>query len=61
MNTAVAIPVAITAAGTFAVSAVLQQRSARLAPADESLSWRLLIDLLREPSWLAGMFCALAG
>lgn len=51
----VAIPLSFLAAATFATSSVLQQRAARQAPEKESLSWRLIIDLARKPSWLAGM------
>ncbi len=58
---AVAIPAALAAAATFAVSAVLQQRAARQAPEGESLSWRLIADLLHRKTWLAGMGCVLLG
>ncbi len=46
--------VALAAAATFAVSAVLQQRAARALPASESLTFRLFADLVRQPLWLAG-------
>ena len=52
---ATAIPLAFIAATAFAGSSVLQQRAARQVPEDESLSWRLILDLLRRPDWLAGM------
>lgn len=52
---AIAIPLGLLAATVFAGSSVLQQRTARQAPEDESLSWRLLVDLVRRPAWLAGM------
>jgi drug/metabolite transporter (DMT)-like permease len=57
---AISIPAALLAAGTFAVSAVLQQRAARKTPDDESLSWRLIVDLLHRSSWIAGMACVVA-
>lgn len=60
MNAAVAIPAGVAAAGTFAVSSVLQQRAARRAPESETLSWRLLVDLAHRPVWLAGMGCTFA-
>lgn len=50
----VAIPLALLAAVSFAAGAVLQQRSARKAPEDESMSPRLILDLLRQPVWLGG-------
>jgi len=56
-----AVPMALVGAGSFAVSSVLQQRDARDAPAEESLSWRLIADLLRRPMWLIGMGCTLLG
>ena len=56
-----AVPVALAGAGSFAVSAVLQQRDARDAPAGDSLSWRLIADLLRRRAWLLGMGCVLLG
>lgn len=58
-QTAIAVPAALLAAGTFAVSAVLQQRAAREAPENESLSWRLIVDLLHRRIWLVGMGCVL--
>lgn len=54
-NLAIAIPMGLLAAATFATSSVLQQRAARQTPEDESLSWRLIVDLVRRPTWLAGM------
>lgn len=57
----IAFPAAALAAGSFAASAVLQQRAARDAPEDESLSWRLIVDLLHRRSWLAGMGCVVVG
>lgn len=50
-----AIVLAVTAAVTFAYSAVLQQRTARQAPESESLRLSLLFDLLHRRTWLAGM------
>ncbi len=61
MMNPVAVPVALAGAGSFAVSAVLQQRDARDTPEDDSLSWRLIADLLRRPRWLLGMGCVLLG
>jgi drug/metabolite transporter (DMT)-like permease len=54
MYRAASAVVALAAAATFAVSAVLQQRAARVLPSSESLTFRLFADLLRQPLWLAG-------
>ena len=61
MNLAVSVSAALAAGGTFAVSAVLQQRVAHAAPDSASLRFRLLLDLLRRPLWLAGMASLIAG
>lgn len=58
---AVAVPAALLAASTFATSAVLQQRAAREAPEKESLSWRLIVDLLHRKVWLEGMGMVVLG
>lgn len=58
---AVAVPAAVLAAGTFATSAVLQQRAAREAPEKEALSWRLIRDLLHRRTWLEGMAMVVLG
>jgi drug/metabolite transporter (DMT)-like permease len=57
VNLAAALPLAVTAAGAFAISAVLQQRAARQAPESKSLSPRLLLDLVRRSGWLLGIGC----
>jgi drug/metabolite transporter (DMT)-like permease len=40
---------------------VLQQNAAQREPASRFLSLRLITDLLREPRWLAGIGCMIAG
>lgn len=55
MNVPIAIAAAVGAAVTFAGSAVEQQRAAATAPADESLSPRLIADLLHRRTWLLGI------
>ncbi len=50
-----AVLAALAAAFTFAISAVLQQRSARELPDTESLHPRLVLDLVRRPTWVAGV------
>ncbi|MCU1494933.1 MAG: Integral rane protein [Acidimicrobiaceae bacterium] len=51
---------ALGAAVLFAVSAVLQQRSARQAPDSESLRPELLVHLVRRRTWVAGVGAMLA-
>jgi drug/metabolite transporter (DMT)-like permease len=40
---------------------VLQQRAAQRAPLSDFLSFRLLLDLLRMPEWLLGIFLMISG
>ena len=51
----IAVIAALMAGCSFAVGSVLQQSAARDAPTDESLSWRLLVDLAHRKRWLAGI------
>lgn len=61
MQLVASVLVALAAACTFAVSAVLQQRAAREVAAPESLSFHIFSDLLRRPSWLAGTASLILG
>lgn len=54
-------PVGVVAALCLAVGYVLQQRAAMTAPLADVLHWRLLLDLLRRPAWLAGIAAMAAG
>ncbi len=47
--------VGVAAAVCLGLGYVLQQRAASLAPVEDLLSWRLLIDLLHKPLWLWGV------
>lgn len=51
----VTVVAALAAGACFAAAGVLQQRVASERPADESLSPRLIADLVRRPRWLAGI------
>lgn len=53
--------VGIAAALCLGLGYVLQQRAAALAPIEEVLSWRLLLDLLHKPVWLWGVGCMVVG
>lgn len=53
--------VALGAAVSFALAAVLQQEAAEVASPDASLSFRLLLILLRRRKWLAGIGFMLCG
>ncbi len=55
MNILVAVLAALMSAGCFGVASVVQQYAASKAPREESLRLRLLLDLARQPLWLAGM------
>jgi drug/metabolite transporter (DMT)-like permease len=46
---------ALASGSSFAVGSVLQQSAARAAPAEEALSWRLLVDLAHRRTWLLGI------
>jgi len=56
----IAIVAALGAAGAFATASVLEQRAAREAPEGESLSPKLIWDLLRRPAWVGGVGASLA-
>jgi drug/metabolite transporter (DMT)-like permease len=53
--------VGTAAAVCLGLGYVLQQRAAALAPLEEVLSWRLLLDLLHKPVWLWGVGCMAVG
>lgn len=52
---------AVLAAVANATSSVLQRKAARDRPASESLSWRLVWQLLHRPVWLLGILSIIAG
>ena len=45
----------LAAGACFAAAGVVQQRVAATRPSEESLSFRLIIDLAQQPKWLAGI------
>ncbi len=51
----IAIAAALAAGACFAIGGVLQQRAASSRPEGESLSIRLILDLVTEPMWLLGI------
>lgn len=51
----------VIAACLLGLGFVLQQHAAREAPISDLLRFRLLLDLLREPVWLAGIASMVAG
>lgn len=55
------IPLIVAAAFLLGLGFVLQQRAAQEAPPDELLSYRLLLDLLHKPVWLAGIASMVSG
>lgn len=56
----IAIVAALAAGASFAVAGVLQQRAAATRPQNESLSFRLVADLLHQRLWLVGLAIAVA-
>jgi drug/metabolite transporter (DMT)-like permease len=60
-NTAAAVPIAVGAAGAFAVANVAQMRAARQAKGSSGLSVRLLLQLVRDPVWLFGFGGSVVG
>ena len=52
---------ALGAAMTFALAAVLQQEAAQRATRAESLHFHLLLVLLRQPRWVAGVVMLVCG
>lgn len=57
----VAVPVAVLAAAGFGLAGVLQHRATKLVRGRGALHVGLLVDLARQPLWLASMAAALAG
>jgi drug/metabolite transporter (DMT)-like permease len=57
----VTIPLIVAAAFLLGLGFVLQQRAAQEAPPDELLSYRLLLDLMHKPVWLAGIASMASG
>ncbi len=51
----------LLAAVLLGVGFVLQQFAAQQEPDSRFLSWRILTDLLRQPRWLLGIGCMVAG
>lgn len=58
--TALGCLAAVAAGALFALAAVLQQRMAAARPAGEQLSWRLILELARQRTWLIGIGVAAA-
>lgn len=57
----VPVVLALCAAAFFASSTVVQHRSAATAPAGSATGVRLVLVLLRQPLWLAGLVLGLVG
>ncbi|MBZ4014913.1 DMT family transporter [Streptomyces purpurogeneiscleroticus] len=51
----------VLAACLLGLGFVLQQHAAREAPLKDMLSFRLLLDLMKVPLWLAGIGCMVVG
>jgi drug/metabolite transporter (DMT)-like permease len=55
------LALAVSAACCLGFGFVLQQNAAARAPLNDFLSWRLLLDLVRVPRWLAGIGLMVCG
>lgn len=55
------VVLALCAAAFFGVSSVLMHTQARAAPAEHSLRPSLLLHLIQQPAWLAGIGAQIAG
>ncbi|MEV0093049.1 DMT family transporter [Streptomyces sp. NPDC050738] len=55
------LALAVSAACCLGFGFVLQQNAAARAPLSDFLSWRLLLDLVRVPRWLAGIGLMICG
>jgi len=57
----VVVVLAIVAAALFGASSVLMHTQARAAPAEHSLRPSLMVHLVQQPAWLAGIGAQIAG
>ena len=57
----IAIPGAVGAAACFGITAVLQHRATQRTPTRHAMNPRLVIDLLRQPMWVAAIFLNILG
>jgi drug/metabolite transporter (DMT)-like permease len=60
-NDAAVIPLALGAAGSFAVANVAQMRAARRAEGPTNLHPNLLLRLVRDPLWIGGLAASVVG
>ncbi len=52
---------ALLAAGANAASSVLQRKANRTQPRQRRFDWRMLLGLLRQPAWFAGIGAVILG
>lgn len=57
----IAVVAALGCAACFAAASVAQQRATRTVPESRNLSFRLLVELLHRPRWVAGVAASGAG
>jgi drug/metabolite transporter (DMT)-like permease len=61
VNSLIAVIAALAGALVFGVSSVAEQRGTQRVKKEPALSPRLLLDLVRQPLWLAGIGATLVG
>ena len=57
----IAVLAALGCAACFSAASVAQQRATRTVPQSRNLSFRLLVDLVHKPRWLAGVAASAGG
>lgn len=60
VNTLISAGAALVAGMCLAATGLLQQQAASKEPSDEQFSLRMMLDLVRNPTWLAGIGAAMA-
>lgn len=57
----IAVPAALAGAASFGLASATQQRATKQVPTVRTLDPRLLLELVRQPLWVLGVFAILVG
>lgn len=57
----VAVPTAVAGAASFGLASAIQQRATKQVPTTGTLDPRLLLNLIRRPTWMLGIATVLVG